>query len=335
MQGRNRKKIVLGLMVLAGAILVLGVSGPVFAVDKIMVGSTGTASSHYVYSVSAGKAINSISGAKVQANVVATGGAVDNLERIHRGHLQMGLGTWATVYQAYKGIGKYKGKPRTKIRALWVYTVCGQNYIARVDSGIKDLSNLTGKKFCPGMRGSATEQMVMQILKTIGVKPDYYRASLADAVAAIKDNRISGFAKSGAGLALDAASKELMAFTKIVVLNWSPQRVAKVQKTMPFVSFLNIPKDTTPGVGAYTTPAQIVGFAAYDDSLTEDQAYYITKGIVEGQKYQEAAYPAIKGFNIPKNTIELTKFPLHVGAIRYYKEIGYKVPTRLIPPEAK
>ena len=33
--------------------------------------------------------------------------------------------------------------------------------------------------------------------------------------------------------------------------------------------------------------------------------------------------------------MELTKFPLHKGAIKYYREIGVKVPANLIPPEAK
>ena len=27
--------------------------------------------------------------------------------------------------------------------------------------------------------------------------------------------------------------------------------------------------------------------------------------------------------------------PLHVGAIKYYREVGIKIPKRLIPPEAK
>ena len=311
------------------------VASPVFAADKISCGSTATTSSHYVYTVSAGKAINAVSGDKVNVTVVATGGAVDNLERINRGQLNMGIGTWATFYQAYNGIGKYKDKARPKIRALWLYSSNTQNYVVRADSGIENLSGLAGKKFCPGLRGSATEQLVQQILETIGVKPDYFRASLSDAVAAVKDNRIAGYVKAGAGLDLDGSTKELKAFTKIRLLDWPADKVAKVQKAMPFVGFVDVPEGTIGGVPAYTTVVQSIGIICYDDSLTNDQAYEIVKGIHEGRKYQEAAYPAMKGFDIAGMTMKLTKFPLHAGAIRYYKEIGVKVPADLIPPEAQ
>jgi len=80
-------------------------AGPVFAADKISLGSTATTSSHYVYTVSAGKAINAVSGDKLSVTVVATGGAVDNLERINRGQLNMGIGTWATFLS---GLQRYR-----------------------------------------------------------------------------------------------------------------------------------------------------------------------------------------------------------------------------------
>ena len=27
--------------------------------------------------------------------------------------------------------------------------------------------------------------------------------------------------------------------------------------------------------------------------------------------------------------------PLHIGAVKYYREVGVKIPKRLLPPEAK
>ena len=73
-------------------------ASPAHAIDRLLLGSTATTSSHYVYTVSAGKAINSVSGDKIDVTVVATGGAVDNLERIRRKQIHMGIGTWDTFY---------------------------------------------------------------------------------------------------------------------------------------------------------------------------------------------------------------------------------------------
>lgn len=323
--------------VIATAIMVLGTAQAGWSVDKLLLGSTATTSSHYTYTVSAGQAINKTVGDQINVTVVATGGAVDNLARIGRGQLNAGIGTWATFLQAYRGIGKYKGKPQTKIRALWLYCSNVQNYIVRADSGIKNLDGLTGKKFCPGLRGSATEQLVQQLLGKVGVKPDYFRGSLSDAVAAVKDNRIAGYVKAGAGLQLDASTKELKAFTKIRLLNWPPEKVRIINKAMPFVGFVNVPEGTVPGFPAYTTPVQAIGIICFKDTLTKKQAYDMVKGVCskEGRKIQDAAYPAMKGLSIPRITMELTKFPLHAGAIEYYREIGVKIPDYLIPPEAR
>jgi len=318
-------------------IMVLGAAGSALGVEKVLLGSTATTSSHYTYTVSAGQAINKTMGDKINVTVVATGGAVDNLARIGRAQLNSGIGTWATFLQAYRGIGKYEGKAKQKIRALWLYCSNVQNYVVRQDSGINTLDGLSGKKICPGLRGSATEQLVQQLLEKVGVKPDYFRGSLSDAVAAVKDNRIAGYVKAGAGLQLDASTKELKAFTKVRLLHWPPEKVAVINKAMPFVGFFNVPADTVPGFPAYTTPVQAIGIISYDDTLTPEQAYYMVKGVCseEGRKIQDAAYPPMKGLSIPEITMELTKFPLHVGAIKYYREIGIKIPESLIPPEAK
>jgi TRAP transporter TAXI family solute receptor len=302
---------------------------------RLLSGASSTSSSHYVYAVAAGKGINEKCEGKINVTTVATGGAVDNLERIDRGQIHFGLGTYETFYQAYKGMGKYEGNAREKIRALWLYSVNSQNYIVRADSGIENLDGLTGQKFCPGLRGSATEQLVEQILAMIGVKPDYYRGSLADAVAAVKDNRIAGYAKAGAGLPLDASTQEIMAFTKIKVLDWTPEKVAQVEKEMPFMIFATIPEGTNPGVPAYTTLIQAIGYISYSDSLTEDQVYALLEGVEAGRAYQEAAYPAMKGFDIGEETMKFTKFPLHSGAVKYFREKGYNIPEQLIPPEMK
>ncbi len=335
MKKKSTTKWTLALLVFT--IAGLGMAGSAMAVDKILLGSTATTSSHYTYTVSAGQAINKTMGENINITVVATGGAVDNLARIDRGQLNAGIGTWDTFLQAYRGLGKYKDKAMPKIRALWLYSSNVQNYVVREDSGAKTLDDLTGKKICPGLRGSATEQLVEQLLDKVGVKPDYFRGSLSDAVAAVKDNRIAGYVKAGAGLELDASTKELKAFTKIRLLDWSPEKVAVIGREMPFVGFIKVPENAVPGFSSYTTPVQAIGIISYDDTLTPEQAYLMVKGVCseEGRKIQDAAYPAMKGLSIPEITMEITKFPLHLGAIRYYREIGVKVPDHLIPPEAK
>jgi len=168
------------------------------AADRIAYGSTAIGSVHYTYAVSAAKAINTHSADKVNVTV-------DNLARLARGQINFGLGTFETVYQAYKGLAKFSGNPAPKLRILWVHSASMQFYVVRADSGVKTLNDLTGKKFNAGQRGSATENIVQQILAAVDVKPDYFVATLSDAVAAVKDGRSIGYTKAGSRTSLDGS----------------------------------------------------------------------------------------------------------------------------------
>lgn len=305
------------------------------AADRLSFGTTALKSVHYTYAVSAAKAINEVSGDKVDVTVISTGGAVDNLARIERGQIHMGLGTYATIYQAYTGIGKFEGKPQTKLRGLWVHAPAIQAWVVRADSGVEKLSDLAGKQFTPGQRGSATEQLVIQMLEAVDIKPDLYRASLADAVSAVKDNRAVGYVKAGGIKSLDGTTLELRAFTPIRLLGFSPDQVKSVKAKFPFINFMAIKDGEIEGIPALTTPVQVIGQFAYNDSLTDAQVHAILTGIVDGKKTQEAAFPGIKNLDIINDSLDLITIPLHSGAVKFYRERGATVPDRLIPPEMK
>jgi len=305
------------------------------AADRIAYGTTALKSVHYTYAASAAKAINEHSGDKVQITVISTGGAVDNLKRISRGQIDMGLGTFATFYQAYKGIGKFKGKAMPKLRGLWVHSPALQAWVVRKDSGIKSLSDLAGRKFTPGQRGSATEQLVIQMLEALAIKPNLYRASLADAVAAVKDNRSVGYVKAGGTAVLDGTTLELMAFTPVRLLGFSAVQVQQVKTKFPFINFQKYGNNEVDKFPAFTSPVQVVGEFALSDSLTDEQVIAILEGVVDNPKPQVSAFPSFGKLDVLKDSVNLITIPLHTGAVKFYRSRGIKVPDRLIPPEMK
>jgi uncharacterized protein len=323
------------LKIIAASALLVASVNVAYAADRISFGTTALKSVHYTYAVSAAKAINEVSGDKVDVTVISTGGAVDNLARIERGQIQMGLGTYATIYQAYTGIGKFEGKPQTKLRGLWVHAPAIQAWVVREDSGIKTLSDLAGQKFTPGQRGSATEQLAIQMLEALDIKPDLFRASLSDAIAAVKDNRSTGYVKAGGVKSLDGTTLELRAFKPIRLLGFTDAQVKTVKAKFPFINFMSLKDGEIEGIPAMTTPVQVIGQFAYSDSLTDAQVEAILKGIVDGKKTQEAAFPGFKSLDIINDSLALITIPLHSGAVKFYRSRGATVPDRLIPPEMK
>jgi TRAP transporter TAXI family solute receptor len=313
-----------------------------FSVDSgaatkfLTIGSTSTSSSHYSYFVAVAKIINdNVPG--VNATVVATGASVDNLKRMAKGQADLGLVTLDAGYMAYHGLGSWKESPFKKQRVMWLYLTTAVHYVVREDSGVKTLYDLNKKKFHPGMRGSASEASAMAILKILGVEPEYHRGDTGDAVAAVKDNRIAGISKSGLGKGFDASIMDIATSTPVRVLEFTDKEIKKVSAEMPYTSWITVPAGTIKGMGEFRTVAN-VNFVIGVEDIPEEIGYKVVKAICGDMDTQVAAFPGMKGLNIPKATLEAVTsvsnpLPLHPGTVKYFNELGLKVPKDLIPPK--
>ena len=296
----------------------------------LAMGATQSSSSHFAYFVAIAKIMNT-QVPDLNVSVVETGASVDNINRINKGDLDLGMTTIHLQYQANLGLGAWKDKPVKDQYVLWVYQPAPQNFVIREDSGVKTVYDLNGKAFNPGMRGSATESTVENICSALGIVPKFYRGGTDDTVSAIKDNRIVGYAKSGAGTnMLDASSLDIATFTPIRLLGFSDEDIAKVLAKYPYLSPIALPKGVYKDSPAYKTFAMLIGVVA-GKNISEELGYKIVKACMENFPDQVAAYPSVKGVNLPQLTLETCNVPLHPGAIKYYREIGLKIPENLIP----
>ena len=298
---------------------------------RLAIGSTASSSSHYAYYVAASQAIN-LGAEGLETNVVETGATLDNLRRLGRGQVDMGLVTTNVAYEAYNGKGAFEGKAYKGL-VLWVYGVSIQNVVVREDAGITTLANLEGAKFNPGIVGSGTEATTEAVFAELGIAPDWARGSTGDIVDQIKDNRVAGYVKSSAGRKLDASSVDISTLTPVSVMGLTDPQIEVIKEKLPSLSVVTVNDDeAAKGVPAYTTWAYATTTMARPD-LDEETAYRITKAIVEDNSLQSAAFAGLKGSDIPEMTMTLSTTPLHPGAIRYYEEIGITVPENLKPTE--
>ena len=298
------------------------------AAENLLIGSTSASSSHYGYFVAVGKLINEKI-ADTDASVVETGATLDNLRRIQRGQIDLGLVTTNVAQHALSGTNAFDGNP-VDTRLLWVYTPAPQNVIVRADSKIGSLADLEGKRFNPGIKGSATEKTSEAVFKTLGITPDYVRGSTTDVVGMIKDNRVDGYVKSGAGQRLDASTLDIATFTPISVLSLTAAQQESVRTKMPDISVVDIPAGAADGVPAYTTWSFGVGVTA-SPKLSEETAYNIVKVIMADKDVQANAMAALKGADLAQLTVTYGTIPLHPGAARWFREHGIEIPARLAP----
>lgn len=305
----------------AAALAVLGVLVSGAAAEVFLnIGTGSTGGTYYPVGAAMAKIWNEkIEGMK--ANAQSTGGTVNNLQLMVDNEAEVGFMDGA-YYAAFKGLGKFEGKPMENLRALVpLYPEPVQLMVAK-GSGIKTLAEFKGKKVSIGAVASGTEVTARQLLQAAGIDPDKditpENLGVGDTTGAFGDQRIDAAVMVGAlGMAgvVEATTLGLVDFIDV------PQDILdKVMQVSPYWVPFAIPANTYKGqtneVKTYAS-WNILGVKA---DLDEDLAYRMTKALFENRADLTVVNSKMENL-LPENA-KYIMIPLHPGAERYYKEIG-------------
>ena len=203
------------------------------------------------------------------------------------------------------------------------YLTVAEMIVVRSDKGIAPVQDLEGMSFAPSMQGSPVYTKVLEMLDALGVTVDVFDGALEDVVSAMKDNRIVGFGKAGAGKAADASMRDAASAVPVTLVGFSDADIAAIQAVHPNFNFTEVPAGAlmdSPAVKQSTIDA--VYFT--DASMSEDDAYRLTKALwtTLQASADESGYAASSGI-VAEQTVEASRLvPLHPGAERYWREIG-------------
>ncbi|MBV1867539.1 MAG: TAXI family TRAP transporter solute-binding subunit [Marinosulfonomonas sp.] len=310
---------------LLGAAVTAGIGAGAVSAKDFVLGSTSPTSSHFTITVAMSKAIEKgIEGANT--TVIETGASVDNVLRLGRDEIDLGLATGGVLIQAREGIGKFEGNPVPDTVALYPYSASVLLTAVRADSGVKSLSDLAGKKFSPGIRGSAAEALIAKSMGDFGIDVDLVHGTVGDAVEGIKNRQLVGYAKYGAGSSIDATLQELMTSTEMRLIGFNAEEEASVLANSKGVSFATLPADMVPGSGEVRTPKVNVFFLTRVAVMDDDTAYSVAKAIHENIDILVEAWPKMANYDMAadaKATMD-AGIAYHPGAARYWKEVAGK-----------
>lgn len=312
---------------------------------RYLMGSTRTISSSYPQSVAIADIVTKYS-KDIDVTTVVTGASLDNLARLRTGDL--GLGSCITndgATMSYAGFGKFD-TPDKDLRFYFIYLRNIVHIIVREDSGINKLEDLTGKRFHAGMVGAGSTYNTKAIFEALNIKPKYFIGSLADAVSAVKDNRIVGYSKAGAGFgAIDSTTMDIMTRRKVKILTFTDEQMEIALKARPGLFVGKEPAGTIKGFRKDhpNITSFVNGLSFYSrKNVPQEHGYQIMKAVVEHFDEIAPTIPKLAILDPVKDTIkyglvtaEMVGLPLHAGVVQYLQEIGEEVPAILIPPEYK
>jgi uncharacterized protein len=310
-----------------GGAMVLGNAGEVFgqAKKRISIATGGMGGVYFVIGGGMASILTKYAGVEAAAEVTAA--SVDNCKLIAAKKSDAALIMADTGYDAFKGLGHFKG------RALPVRTLCvlypNLTHVVTLEGkGIKKVADLRGKRVSTGAPGSGTEIIALRVLEAAGLNPDKDikkdRLGASESAGALKDGKIDAYVWSGGvptSSVLDLASSPGI---KMVLIQHDDLVPKMTEKYGPIYSKSVIPKKVYTGMDSDTNVSTVVNLLACHQEMDEKLGYDIVKTIFDHLPDLVAIHKEALNINL-KDGAGSKAVPYHKGAAQFFKEKGFNV----------
>ncbi len=262
-------------------------------------------------------------------NPLPTQGSVHNVKLVESGGAQLGLTTMGVALEGWNGTGDWTaGKRFRNMRALHPMYDTPFQAVALRRSGISKLTQLDGKRVGIGARAGSSAAYIPAIVKVLGVSAEMLYGSIDNVAAELIAGDVDAVLRlTGAPV---PAIEEVEAKEPITFVSLSPEQIEAIRKAMPEFSPSNVAAGTYRLLEKDYVTIGMFNFAIGRADLPNDLVYQLVKTVFENQPRLVKAHPAASQ-TLPQNVDKNTFLPFHPGAVRYYREIGIKIPESLVP----
>jgi len=264
----------------------------------------------------------------IRATVESTGGSVFNVNAIMSGDLEFGVVQSDRQYQAYYGEAgsEWAGNPQKDLRSVFSIHPESVTLIASVDSGIKTIKDLKGKRVNIGNPGSGQLGNSKDALEAVGLNyetdlnAEFVKA--AEAPGLLQDGRIDAFFYT-VGHPNGAIKEATAGKTKVMFIPITGPGIDALIAKKPYYAKSFVPVSDYPGavndadVPTFGVKATFVTSASQPDEVV----YAIVKEVFDNFDQFKKLHPAYAVLT-KEGMLEGLSAPLHPGAVKYYKEVG-------------
>ncbi|MDR3280752.1 MAG: TAXI family TRAP transporter solute-binding subunit [Synergistaceae bacterium] len=316
------KRLRIVAFVLALTISWLG-SNSASAGETVSFGTAATGGAFYAIGAGMGDVINTKS-SFLHVLVQSTKGANENLQLINEGEMDLAFSASSSLYAAYHKIGDYASRELTNISSIMGLHYAQGHMLARKSSGINSYADLAGKKVCTGTNVADIYEACEAIMLGHGVDPKkdatVFHLAQDEASQKLSDGDIDAmFIWIGAPAAMFS---NLMVSGEYVLVQADEKIIEKVCKeNLPHVMPGLVKAGTYTGVDNDIHCVANRSMIFCNPKLSDDVVYEFCKQVVENWDAVKLSHSVLGDVEL-KNIADQT-IPMHPGALKYFKEIGF------------
>lgn len=271
-------------------------------------------------------------------SAISSAGSTENVKLLRENQAQFAILQGLVAQFAGSGTGPFAAEGKQAnlrgIMPLWYnYEQFVIDRSLATTGRIGDLKNLYGKKFSMGARGSGLETMHRWVFPNLGIdfeKFDLVFQGYGPTAESLQNGSIQG-GNFEAGLPTGSLTQAMAnAGSRLRLLSFNEEDVRKANGDTSLLSLTQIPANTYPNQPEAVSTARLPNFLACNAAVAEEDVYLITKTIFENLPFLNNIHAATKEISL-EHSLGGYPFPLHPGAIRYYREKGMTVPAALVP----
>lgn len=265
----------------------------------------------------------------IRATVEATAGATFNINAIMAGYLEFGLTQSDKQFQAVNGLAEWEQKgPQKKLRSIFSLHDEAVTLLAAQDANINSIMDLRGKRVSTGNPGSNQQRTIIDALGAFGIDPDKdilrRRVFASDAPALLQDRGIDAYFFT-VGHPSQTILRGLSGQRKTRIVPITGPAIDKLVAQNVYYVHSTIPvKQLYPEVGDQpeVDTFGVIATLCTSSDIPEDLVYALTKEIFENFDMFRRQHPAFNNLK-KEGMLEGLSAPLHMGAVRYYREAGF------------
>lgn len=261
----------------------------------------------------------------IRCSAESTGGSIYNINTIRAGELEFGVAQSDWQYHAYNGTSKFEDQGKFEnLRAVFSVHPEPVTILAGKDTGIKNVTDLKGKRVNIGNPGSGTRGTWEVMEQAMGWTRADLRLATEFKSAETGQKLCDGSIDSYFWLVghPSALTQETISTCDAQLVNATGAEIDALVADRPYYRKATIP------AGMYNNEADVNTFGVGATFVTsadvpDEVVYVVVKAVFENFEDFKKLHPAFSNLKEAEMISDSLSAPLHPGAEQYYKERGW------------